>query len=93
MTSGQTSYEKLLSAIRQELAPLNAKLDRLEATLDARYYTRENVDDKLKEVQTKYDALSSEVTRHEQGWQALTTKVAAWASIVYVLLNLAHYLH
>ncbi len=69
---------------------MNAKLDKLEATLDARYYTRENVDDKLKEVQAKHDALKAEMDRHEQSWQNLGARWAAWGGLIYIILNIAH---
>ena len=89
-TSSRSSYERLLQAIREELAPVNSKLDKLEATLDGKYYTRENVDDKLKEVNTKHDNLAAEVQRQAQSWQATTAKWAAYASVVYVALQIAH---
>lgn len=88
MTVRQDDYETLLDAIRKELAPVNTKLDRLESTLDAKYYNREAIDGLLREVVTRHESLKAEVLRQSQGWQTLLTRIGAWVSIAYVLLNL-----
>lgn len=86
------NYERLVEVIRQELAPLNLKLDRLEATMENKHYTREAVDGMRREDRTRMDALEEEVKRQAQSWQVLLTRVAAWAGLGYVLLQIATHL-
>lgn len=91
--TNRSTYEAMRRVIREELAPIALRLDKLETALETKYYTRESVDLKLEEVKTRHDNLAVEVQRQAQGWQAATVRYASYASILYVVYQLLHTLH